>query len=334
MNLEKNKWFLILLILSIVTGTFTGCSRGEKYIRMEGMIWNTTYHITYKGPEELKDSVLPVLNQVSQSVSVFEESSIVSRLNKSDSIKADLHFLTLYDASRRINELSKGSFDPTVSPLIDAWGFGKGHKVTGDTVAIDSILNFIGIEKTYRNGDWIIKNDKRTQFNFSAIAKGYGCDAVGKMFIRNGVENFMVEIGGELCLKGNSPSGKKWQIAVDAPTEDKNPGEEVGIILSLTDVGVATSGNYRNYREEGGRKIAHTISPKTGRPLLGDILSSTVIASTCMEADGIATACMASNLSDAKELLDKTGVEAMLILPDTIWETKGFSKFISGVEEP
>lgn len=301
---------------------------------MEGMIWNTIYHITYEGPEELRDSVLPVLNKVSASLSVFEDNSLVSRLNKSDSIKADFHLLTVYDASRRINELSKGNFDPTVSPLIDAWGFGRGHKVSKDTTAIDSILNFIGIKKTHRKGEWIIKEDKRTQFNFSAIAKGYGCDAVGEMFRRNGVMNYMVEIGGELSLMGKSPSGKKWQIAIDAPVEDKNPGEETSMVLSLTDVGIATSGNYRNYREEGDKRIGHTISPSSGRPIQNEILSATVIAPNCMEADGLATACMASSEEEAKRLLEKSGVEALLIMPDTVWETKGFSKFILKYEEP
>ena len=301
---------------------------------MEGVIWNTLYHITYQGTENLRDSVLPVLNEVGKSLSIFDTGSLVSKLNTSGSIVADKHLIAIYNASRKINELSNGNFDPTVSPLVDAWGFGRGHIASRDTILIDSLLNYVGINKTHIEGNKIIKDDIRTQFNFSAIAKGYGCDAVGEMFKRNGVNNFMVEIGGEISLSGKSPLGKNWQIAVDAPVEDKNPGEETAMILSLTDVGIATSGNYRNYRLDGETKVAHTISPITGRPFIGSILSATIIAPTCMEADAIATACMASTLDEAQQLLHKANVEGILITKDSIWQTNGFDKFISEFSEP
>lgn len=306
----------------------TGCAKNNDYIKLEGMIWNTVYHISYKGSSELKDSILPVLNQVSKSLSVFDESSLISKLNRSESIEMDIHLKSVYDASKKVNKLSKGNFDPTVSPLVDAWGFGKGHTPTIDTIAIDSILNFVGIDKTYEKEGKIIKNDKRIKFNFSAIAKGYGCDAVGEMFRRNHVNDFMVEIGGEIALKGKGPSGKDWNIAIDAPVEDGYPGQEAVMILSLTNVGIATSGNYRNYQVIGNKKIAHTISPITGRPFISPILSATVIASNCMEADAIATACMASNVQDAKILLNEAKVEGLLIFEDSVWQTSGFKKYI------
>lgn len=324
----SHKITLIFTLLSIILSFNTGCSKNENYVKTEGMIWNTLYHITYKGNPELKDSILPVLNDVGKSLSVFDKNSLVSKLNCSESIVGDEFLLAVYDASKRINELSKGKFDPTVSPLIDAWGFGKGHEATRDTLAIDSILQFIGIQKTHREGEMILKEDFRTQFNFSAIAKGYGCDAVGDMFKRNGVTDFMIEIGGEITLNGESPSGKKWKIAVDAPVEGKNPGEETVLILSLTEAGIATSGNYRNYRIEGGRKVAHTISPLTGRPVTGEILSATIVAPTCMEADGLATACMASTLEESKDILESAGVEGLLILENGIYTTEGFDQYI------
>lgn len=288
------------------------------------MIWNTVYHITYQGSPQLQDSIIPIFNEVGHSLSVFEPNSLVSQLNAGDSILADSHLLTVYIASRKINEMSDGNFDPTVSPLIDAWGFGKGHTPGADTLAIDSIMKFIGIGKTYCKGNVIYKEDIRTRFNFSAIAKGYGCDAVGEMFRRNGVENYMVEIGGELALHGKSPSGKDWNIAVDAPIEGSLPGEKSAYILSLTDVGIATSGNYRNFREDNGQKTSHTISPVTGRPFIGEILSATVIAPSCMEADALATACMASSPEAAKSLLENSNVEGLLIFPDSVWTTTNF----------
>lgn len=315
--------FIILFSISL-----SACSKEEKYFKSEGMIWNTVYHITYKGPSELQDSILPVLNEVGKSLSVFDSNSLVSKLNREDSVKADSYLITVYDASRRINSLSGGRFDPTVSPLVDAWGFGIGHTPSIDTIAVDSILTFIGIQKTHRNGEYIVKDDIRTRFNFSAIAKGYGCDAVGEMLQRNGVNDYMVEIGGEISLKGKSPSGTSWRIAVDTPKEGNNPGEDTALILSLTDVGIATSGNYRNYREEGNKKVGHTISPITGQPFLSEILSATIIAPTCMEADALATACMAGTSQEAIDLIEASGAEGLLIYQDSLWMSPGFSKFV------
>lgn len=323
---ERLRYLFIVGSLSLI---LSSCGSGDEYVRMEGMIWNTVYHITYKGPQNLQDSVLPVLNEVGQSLSVFDKNSIVSRLNDTCSLVVDSHFTKVYDESKRINRLSRGQFDPTVGPLIEAWGFGPGHTPTGDTLAIDSVRKFIGIEKTSRRGDMIIKEDWRTRFNFSAIAKGYGCDAVGEMMKKNGVSDYMVEIGGEISMSGKSPSGKYWRIAIDAPKEGSQPGEETMMVISLTDAGVATSGNYRNYREENGVKTAHTISPATGRPLIGEILSATIIAPTCMEADAIATACMAGPLKEAEELIEKAKVAGLLILSDSIWLSPSFGKYIS-----
>lgn len=320
---------IAVLLSALLPAFLSGCSKAVNYHKTEGMIWNTLYHITYKGPENLKDSILPVLNEVGTSLSVFDKTSLVSRLNSQDSIKADSHLMKVYDASRKINLLSHGNFDPTVSPLVNAWGFGIGHQPTTDTLAVDSVLKFIGIDKTRREDNLIIKEDIRTQFNFSAIAKGYGCDAVGEMLRRNGVNDYMVEIGGEIALSGESPAGTLWRIAIDAPVEGNNPGEETAMILSLTDKGVATSGNYRNYREDDGRKIAHTISPVSGRPFLSEILSATVIADNCMEADGLATACMASPGREAQELLLESGAQGLLIYADSIWTTPGFKEYIS-----
>ncbi|MCH5229704.1 MAG: FAD:protein FMN transferase [Muribaculaceae bacterium] len=330
-NVVYGSIFCIIIIVFILTS----CSGKAKYEKCEGMIWNTLYHVTYQGPENLKDSIMPVLNNVGESLSVFDKNSLVSKLNTLDSVKGDIHLLMVYDTSKEIHRISKGKFDPTVSPLVDAWGFGIGHTPTTDTLLIDSLLQFTGIEKTRHKGEFIVKDDLRTRFNFSAIAKGYGCDAVGEMLRRGGVKNYMVEIGGEIRMSGSGPTGEGWLIAVDAPVEDNAPGETTALIMELTNVGLATSGNYRNYRIENGQKLAHTISPKTGRPVLSEILSATVIASDCMTADGLATACMAGTLQEALNILQESGTEGMFILTDSTVMTPGFKKYvISEVSEP
>ena len=312
------------LALILILG---GCD-SSSYRRAEGMVWNTLYHITYNGPENLEDSILSVLDEVSKSLSVFDKASLVAFLNSNDSVKVDDNLRIVYEKSKEINRLSKGMFDPTVSPLIDAWGFGKGHQATSDTTAIDSILKFVGIDKTKIRNGFLVKEDSRTQFNFSAIAKGYGCDKVGEMFRRNDVNDFMIEIGGEIVMSGKSPSGMDWKISVDTPTAGENLEHESVLVISLTDCGLATSGNYRNFTMEGDRRLAHTISPTTGRPFFSEILSATVIAPTCMEADALATACMASPLESAKELLMNYKAEGLLITEDSVWMTPGFNKFI------
>lgn len=320
------KYYVLILLLAPVF--FMSCFREDKYVKSEGMIWNTVYHITYKGDPALADSILPVLDQVGSSLSVFDENSLLSQLNENENIRADYHLIKVYDAAVQINRISKGNFDPTISPLIDAWGFGKGHTPTTDTLAIDSILHFVGISKTHREGEMIFKDDKRIKFNLSAIAKGYGSDAVGEMLKRNGVKDYMVEIGGEISMSGKNPEGKDWKIAIDAPNDDTAPGEETSLILQLTDCGVATSGNYRNYRMEGEKKVAHTISPITGRPVLSEILSATIIARSCMEADALATACMAGTPQDAFNLVKTSGCEAILIFADSVWQSPGINKYI------
>ena len=317
--------YIPLLFILIILAS---CGNSTSYWRAEGMVWNTLYHITYNGPENLEDSILPVLDEVSKSLSVFDKASLVAFLNSNDSVKVDDNLRIVYEKSKEINHLSKGMFDPTVSPLIDAWGFGKGHQATSDTTAIDSILKFVGIDKTKIRNGFLIKEDRRTQFNFSAIAKGYGCDKVGDMFRRNGVNDFMIEIGGEIVMSGKSPSGTDWKISIDAPTAGENLEHESVLVISLTDCGLATSGNYRNFTMEGDRRLAHTISPIIGRPFFSKILSATVIAPTCMEADALATACMASSLESAKELLMNYKAEGLLITEDSVWMTPGFNKFI------
>lgn len=322
-----NKASFVSLIISVLA-VFSSCS--NSFVKEDGMVWNTVYHITYQGDRSLTDSVMSVLNEVGKSLSVFDKSSLVSKVNESVSTPVDRHFMTVYNTSLIVNSVSEGMFDPTVSPLITAWGFGPGHKINTDTLAIDSILTFTGINKTRLEGYTLIKDDVRTQFNFSAVAKGYGCDMVAKMLRRNGVENYLVEIGGEIAVGGESPSGESWKISIDKPVEsDKEIVHDASAVISATNAGIATSGNYRNFHKEGDSTFGHTISPKTGRPVKTDVISATIIAPTCMEADATATACMAAGSEISKQILSTLRYEGMLILSDsTTYLTPGFQALL------
>ena len=320
--------FLLPIVCVAASLAFPSCS-GEKFKRAEGMIWNTEYHITYQSDKDLGDSIIAVLNSVDRSLNVFDSTSLVSRVNLADTIIIDSHFKTVYNGSRTANRVSKGAFDPTISPLITAWGFGKGHLPTADTLHIDEILKYTGITKTRLQGDTLIKRDPRINFNFSAIAKGYGCDAVAAMFKRNRVSNYLVEIGGEIAMAGISPSNEQWKVSIDRPILSDSISHDSQAVILITDAGLATSGNYRNFHQSGDSTYGHTISPATGRPVATDVISATVIAPTAMMADAFATACMAAGSEMAKKMITDQKDEALLILADsTVWYTPALKQFM------
>lgn len=313
--------FLILIIIS--------CDKKSGYNKCEGMVWNTVYHVIYNGPSSFDDSITAVLNKVGKSLSVFDSTSLVTKINAVKEMKADSNFIRVYMMSEKINKMSGGSFDPTLSPLITAWGFGKGHQVNADTARIDSIRKFVGFNLTRLSEDGIVvKEDPRVQFNFSAIAKGYGCDAVGDMFLRNGITDFLVEIGGEIFAAGLNPKGEKWRVSIEKPELDAKLNQGSVGVVEISGAGVATSGNYRNFHESNGRYFGHTIDVKSGRPSTTDVISATVISSSAMEADGLATAIMAMGSSRAKAMIENNNIKAMLILNDSsVWLSPGF-KFL------
>lgn len=292
----------------------TGCSRG-RFQTASGLVWNTEYHVTFRGPASLADSIPGVFDSVGRSLSVFDASSLVSRLNASDSVTADTHLEAVYGMSRRVNRASGGMFDPTLSPLITAWGFGPGHKATADTLRIDSLLALTGIGRTSLRGHTLVKPAPGMAFNFSAVAKGYGSDCVAEMLRRHGVTDLMVEIGGEIRVCGKNPEGGKWVISIDRPDfADGNPQHVSQAIIEVTDCGIATSGNYRNLQNgAGGIRYGHTISPLTGRPAPTDVASATVVASSCMEADAFATACVALGVERSLAMADREHIAVMLV---------------------
>lgn len=300
--------------------------RTGSYTKAEGMIWNTAYHFTFRGPESLADSAIKVLEEVGRSLNVFDTTSLVSRVNRDDSVPVNTDFIRVYVTSKQVNKISKGAFDPTLGPLIAAWGFGPGHKATADTARTDSLLEICGIQKTRLSHDALVKDNPAISFNFSAIAKGYGCDRVAEMLSDNGVKDYLIEIGGEIRAAGVSPSGDDWRVSVDRPvTGAPADSRESACIVSFSDMGMATSGNYRNFHKDGVKIYGHTISAQTGRPVQTDVISATVLAPTAMEADALATAFMATGSEGAREINKSLRLPVMLILADsTVWSSPQF----------
>ncbi len=330
-NIMKMRKILLLLVLSVSFTLSVSCKHSgqPEYVKKMGMIWNTTYHVTYQGSPELGDSIIATLQEVGRSLSVFDTTSVVSRINNNITDKPDSHFLTVFEKAKEINHNSDGAFDPTLSPVITAWGFGKGHSATVDTARIDSLRRFVGMDKISVENGVVKKLDPRVQLNLSAIAKGYGCDAVARMLHRNGVENYMIEIGGEITVGGKSPRGGEWAIAIEKP--EYSTGELLPSVatITFTDGGLATSGNYRNFHVEEGNRFGHTIDPKTCRPVQTDVLSATVIAPTSMEADAYATACMVLSSARAKEMISRLNLAAFLVINDSVWSSAQMQKYLA-----
>ena len=335
-NNQKRTKAIILAIIGIIgiIVVFTIKPERKRWINNSGITWNTEYNIKYCHHTNLSDSIISVLREVELSVSLFNKKSRITAINENRSDTLDGYLSRLYDKSVEINRESGGAFDPTVSPLVNLWGFGYEKTGKANRQAVDSILMFVGIDKTRKEGIRIVKSDGRTTFNFSAIAKGMGCDEVGKMLERNGVTDYIVEIGGEITAKGHNPKGQKWRISIDKPinANDTVIHHSAGIV-EITNCGIATSGNYRNYHtDSAGNKVAHTINPRTGMPEQSDVLSATVIAPDCMTADAYATTFMVLGLEKSKKLLDKhPEISAMLITSDNgnsfkIWESGNFPK--------
>lgn len=307
----------LFALFTAVAMQFVSCTEPAEYRYCEGATWGTTYHITYKSSKNLDDSIITVMRDVEMSLSPFSDSSIISRINRGEDVKIDSLINRVFLASQEVNAMSEGTFDPTVAPIVNLWGFGYKNG-TGDPTQeqIDSALALVGIRECSIKEGKIVKKHERTEFNFSAITKGYGCDLIGEMLSRNGCDDYMVEIGGEMALKGKNSRGEDWHVQIDAPVaEIDTVVHEQMTVVALTDCGVATSGNYRNFRETKSGRKGHIISPLTGQPITTTTLSATVIAENCMMADALATACMAMPIDDARKMIEsRPGTSAMFII--------------------
>ena len=238
------------------------------------------------------------------SLSPFNEKSVITHVNKNEAVTLDDHFITVFRLSSEIYKDTEGAFDITVAPLVNAWGFGFKNGITPDCHAIDSLMQFVGFDKVKLQDGKIIKTDDRLMLDCSAIAKGYGVDAVARLLKSKGIDNYMVEIGGEIVASGENPKGAPWRIGVSKPDDDSvSISNEIQGIINISNRAMATSGNYRNFYYKGGKKYAHTIDPKTGCPVQHSILSATVVSDECAKADAYATAFMVMGLDKAKAVL-------------------------------
>ena len=259
------------------------------------------YKITYQSDENLKNEIEAELEKVNQSLSPFSKESVITHINQNTDLTADSLFTYVFQLAKQISEETHGAFDITVAPLVNAWGFGFKNATQIDSLTIDSIRQFVGIDKVRMENGKVIKDDPRLMLDCSAIAKGFGVDCVARLFDRKGIKNYMIDIGGELVMKGENAQMNTWRIGINKPIDDSLAvNQELQTILEISNAGMATSGNYRNFYYKDGKKYAHTIDPRTGYPVQHNILSSTVVAKDCATADAYATSFMVLGLDSAK----------------------------------
>ena len=307
MNKKKLIWQLPFLILLIVgTVLIIRQQRAIPYQTNSGMVFGTVYNITYECDSDLHQAIKAELQKVDNSLSPFNDHSIITAINQNKDVVPDEMFLTVYNKAMEISRETSGAFDITVAPLVNAWGFGFKNGIQPNRYQVDSLRRLIGYEKIALKDGRIVKQLPGIMLDCSAIAKGFGSDVVADFLRQQGVTNFMVEIGGEIVTSGVNPQRLPWKIGVIKPTDDTlSVKSEILSVLNVTDLAMATSGNYRNFYYKGGKKYAHTIDPKTGYPVQHSLLSATVLAKDCATADAYATSFMVLGIDGAKKILER-----------------------------
>ncbi|MEL7589211.1 MAG: FAD:protein FMN transferase [Prolixibacteraceae bacterium] len=327
------RFIIILLFLSILQ--LWGCKQPAAYISNEGMIYGTTYHITYESPDgqDLQNGIEAEMEKLDYSMSTFKPNSTLSKINQNRDTVPDEYFLTVYNKAVEVSEATNGAFDITVAPMVNAWGFGFKNKQQITPELIDSLKQLVGFKKIKLENGRIVKGHPGTMLDCSAIAKGFACDLAGQYLKKKGCKNYMVEIGGEVVALGKNKKGNYWRIGISRPTDDVFASQQnLKAIVELKDKALATSGNYRNFYVEGGKKYAHTIDPKTGYPVQHSLLSSTVLANDCMTADAFATGFMVLGIEKSIEIANsRDDLDVYFIYAD---ENGGYKTYVSDGFQP
>lgn len=326
----------LVLFLGLGFLLMTGaCQPPAQYHVNEGLVFGTTYRMVYESREDHHLAIKELLKDFNSSLSTYDSLSVISRVNNNDStVRADAYFRTLMETGRRVTLETNGAFDMTVAPLVNAWGFGFKNRSIISQEFIDSLLLLVGMDQIWLEGDQVVKKQAGVMVDGAAIAKGYGVDVVAGYLAQQGISNYLVEIGGEVVTDGINARGVAWRVGVDEPVDDQTVAHrEFKMIIEVSGLALATSGNYRNFYIEGGKKYAHTIDPRTGYPVEHSLLSASIIAPTCMEADAYATACMVMGLEASKELIGRLpNIEACFIYHaedgDQVYLTDGFEALV------
>lgn len=334
---------LRFLLPVVVAGVLFGCTQTEKktvYQAYGGFAEGTSFSVSYKSDSSYDEEIDSLLFFFEKSLSTYDSTSLISALNYNDSTAIpDEWFVTFFNKSVEVSEMTGGAFDITVAPLVNAWGFGFKNKENVTAELIDSIRQFVGIEKVRLVNGKLVKDDPRVMLDGNAIAKGYSVDVLSEFFESKEITDYMVEIGGEIRTKGVNSSGVAWRIGIDKPIDNTTTFDrELEAVAGATNTAIATSGNYRRFYIEEGVRYSHTIDPSTGYPVKHNLLSASVMASDCITADALATSFMVMGAEKSKEFITShEGIEGFLIFGDgtdgyETWASPGFEKILQSMD--
>ncbi|MBI9034444.1 MAG: FAD:protein FMN transferase [Bacteroidales bacterium] len=322
-----------VLIMASCTQQKPQLQRQELIGQAQGTYFRIVYYDTTMTISNVEvDSLLDAFNY---SASTYQKNSVISRVNANEATELDKDFLAIFNRSQEISAETDGSFDITVFPLVKAWGFHFEDRQKLNLAQVDSVLEFVGFKKVRFDGEKIVKDDPRLMIGFNAIAQGYSVDLLSDYFLSKGIQNFLIDVGGEMIARGMKPENESWQVGIQKPEETQYMTDKLQDIVSLTNKALATSGNYRKFFVEDGIKYSHTLDPKTGYPVQHSLLSVTVITDDACSADAYATAFMVMGFEKAMAFADqKQGLEAYFIFSNEKGEfmvefTDGFKDLIA-----
>ncbi len=319
--------FLFILPFSLIVSS---CSPQPEYAEINGLTQGTTYHIVVeKNPGldimALRQKIENLLTEVDNSLSIYNDSSVISLINAGVSDVTDTLFREVFRSAAIVSELSGGLFDITIGPLVKAWGFGPDAMKRFDETMLDSLLALVGMDKVRLDDERLVRADSNMFIDVNAIAQGYTVDLLVELLRQEGIDECLVEVGGEVRTAGDK-KGVGWHVGIDTPADGNYiPGADMQAKVRLDNRALATSGNYRKFFVEDGVKYSHTIDPRTGYPVRHTLLSATVIAAECAYADAWATACMVAGPDAAMALIEKHDfLEGYLIFSDEKGEMKSW----------
>lgn len=306
----------LICIISVLFCCVISCNKSPAdFTTLQGNAQGTTFRIVYQDAlgRDFSVEIQQLFREIDQSMSLWVDSSLISKVNRGDTnILLDAPFVRVFEASRTISEMTDGAFDITVAPLVKAWGFSIKKDLPPPTdVQLDSIKQLVGYKQVGLVGNRLTRQNKNVSVDFNAIAQGYSVDAVAEFLATKNIVNYLIEIGGEVRANGVNTRNEVWNIGIDKPIE--NGERKIQAVVSLNNKSLATSGSYRKFIERDGKKYSHTIDPKTGYPVTHNLLSASVLADNCTDADGYATACMVLGVEKSLLLAQKVGFEVYLI---------------------
>ena len=326
----------LLLGVCCVLALLSSCVNQPQKIVLQGLAQGSYYAITYFDElnRDFQHEIDSIFHAVDMSVNLWVDSSVISKVNRNEEVTLDSIFIDNFRIAQNAARLSDGYFDPTISPIVAAWGFSykSGNSITPQL--IDSLKHLVNYQKIRIENGKVVKENPNMKLDFNAIAQGYTSDLIAAFLESRGIKNYLVDTGGEIMARGSKPNGQPWIVGIEKPAKNWDSEQVVQTRITLRDKGLVTSGSTRKYVERNGRRYSHCIDPKTGYPVEHNVLSATVMAENSVWADAMASICMVMGIEKSLPLIESMdGIEVYYIFVNDqneleTFATEGFQKLI------